>query len=135
MAAEIWALVFMCLFVALAWFPASVAKKQAYGLRWLASNRESEGLPPLPEWGQRAMRAHDNLRDNFPAWAALVLLIIVMDWSSATSAWAATLFPIARVGHMVSYIGGWFMPRFICYTVGLICTLVLAGVAICGLLA
>lgn len=134
MVVETWALVGAAVLMALAWLPASVAKKQAYGLRWLASNRESDGLPPLPEWGQRAQRAHDNLKDNFPAWAALLLLIIAMDWSSTTTAWAAALFPIARLGHMVSYIGGWFMPRFICFSIGLICTLVLAGVAICGLL-
>lgn len=131
---EAWSLVGVSLLLALAWFPSSVAKKQAYGTRWLASNRRTEGLPPLPEWGQRAVRAHDNLKDNFPAFAALLLLILAMGWTSPVTAWAAVVFLLARVGHMISYIAGRFWPRFLCFTVGLICTLILAGVAIANLL-
>jgi uncharacterized MAPEG superfamily protein len=131
--AETWGLVGASLLLALAWLPASVAKQQTYGNRWLASNRRTEGLPPLPEWGQRAVRAHDNLKENFPAWAALLLLVIVMDWQSTATAWAAILFPLARLGHMASYIAGQFWPRFIFFCIGLACTLVLAGVCVVAL--
>ncbi|WP_406672667.1 MAPEG family protein, partial [Natronospira sp.] len=90
---EAWGLVLASLLMALAWLPASVAKKETFGVRWLASNRETEGLPPLQPWGERAVRAHNNLKENFPAWAALLLLIIALDWQNTVTAWAALLFP------------------------------------------
>lgn len=132
--AEIWGLVGASLLLALAWFPASVAKQQAYGNRWLASNRRTEGLPPLSEWGQRAVRAHDNLKDNFPAWAVLLIVVILMDWQNTATAWAAILFPLARLGHMASYIAGRFWPRFCFFCIGLACTLVLAIVCVARLI-
>lgn len=130
---EAWSLVGASLLLALAWFPASVAKRRTWGDRWLASNRETEGLPPLPAWGRRAVRAHDNLKENFPAWAALLLLVIAMDWQSTTTAWAAAVFPIARLGHITSYVAGYFWPRTICWMIGMVCTLTLVGVCIARL--
>jgi len=129
MSLEALGLILASLLFALGWFPASVAKYQAYGTRWLASNRETAGLPPLPEWGQRANRAYDNLKENFPPWAALLLLIIAMDWQSPITAWAAILFLLARLGHMASYTAGYFMPRMLFWLVGVACTFTLAGVA------
>ncbi|MDQ2070669.1 MAPEG family protein [Natronospira bacteriovora] len=132
---EAWGLVGASLLFALAWFPASVAKQQTYGTGWLASNRDQQDLPPMPRWGERAIRAHENLKENFPAWAALVLLVIALDWQNAATAWAAVLFPLARLGHMASYIGGWFWPRFLFYCVGIACTLILVVVCLLQLLS
>lgn len=123
---EIAGLVLASVVCALAWLPASVAKYRARGTRWLMSNRDPAGAAPLPAWGERATRAHTNLLENFPAWAALLLAVLALEWTSPTTAWAAMLFPLVRIGHMAAYIGGWFWPRMLCWLVGLVCTLALA---------
>lgn len=132
---EVLGLVLASLLCALAWLPASIAKYQARGTRWLMSNRELDGAAPLPAWGERASRAHANLLENFPAWAALLLAVLMLEWTNDVTAWAAMLFPLARIGHMVAYAGGWFWPRMLCWVVGILCTLSLAGVLLAELLS
>lgn len=119
------------LLVLLAFLPSSIAKRQAYGDRWLLSNREPEGLPPLTGWGGRATRAHENLKENFPAFAAAVLLLVVAGkYGGQGTQFAACLFLFARLVHMGSYLAGWFWPRTIAWAAGWGATLYILFIAL-----
>jgi len=119
------------LLVLFAFLPGSIAKRRAYGDRWLLSNREPEGLAPLTGWGGRAVRAHDNLKENFPAFAAAVLLLVVAGKSGGQGTEiAACLFLLARLTHMGSYLAGWFWPRTTAWALGWGATLYILFVAL-----
>ena len=133
MAFELQMLALMTLFFMLAWLPASVSKYQTYGWRWLLSNRSTAGLPPLPEWGQRAERAHANLVANYPGFAVAVLLLAVTGGFTQGTRVAAALFVAARMLHMPSYIRGDVWPRALSWLLGLAATLYLLAMAVFGL--
>ena len=133
MAFELQMLALMTLFFMLAWLPASVCKYKSYGLSWLLSNRSTAGLAALPEWGQRAERAHANLIANYPGFAVAVLLLAVTGGFTAGTRFAAVLFVATRVLHMLFYVRGEVWPRVICWVLGLGATLYLLGMAVAGL--
>lgn len=133
MAFELQMLAFMTLLFSLAWLPASVCKFRTYGWGWLLSNRSVAGLPPLPEWGQRASRAHENLKENFPGFAVAVLLLALTGGFDRGTHLAAGLFAIARLVHMPVYIRGLVWPRVISWILGVGATLYLLGAAVWGL--
>ena len=133
MAFELQMLALMTLFFMLAWLPASVSKYQTYGWRWLLSNRSTAGLPPLPEWGQRAERAHANLVANYPGFAVAVLLLAVTGGFTQGTRVAAALFVAVRMLHMLSYIRGDVWPRALSWLLGLAATLYLRAMAALGL--
>ena len=133
MAFELQMLALMTFFFALAWLPASVCKYHTYGWGWLLSNRSTAGMKPLPEWGQRAERAYDNLKANFPGFAVAVLLLALTGGFNQGTRLAAALFAIARLVHMPVYIRGLVWPRAISWALGLGATLYLLVVAVWGL--
>jgi len=133
MTLELQLLAFMSLLFALAWFPASLCKYQTYGWSWLLSNRSPAGLPPLPEWGQRAQRAHDNLKENFPAFAVAVLLLALSGGFTQGTRIAAAVFAAARLIHMPAYIAGAVWARSLSWATGVLATLYLLGMALYGL--
>lgn len=119
MAFEYQLLVFMTFFFLLAWLPTSAAKKQSFGLRWLASNREKTPNAELPAWGGRAERAHTNLKDNFPGFVVAILLLGHLGKFDESTAIAASVYVFARVLHLGSYIAGNFPIRFVSFVSGL----------------
>ncbi len=133
MAFELQMLALMTLFFMLAWLPASVCKYQTYGWGWLLSNRSTAGLPPLPEWGQRAERAHANLMANYPGFAVAVLLLAVTGGFTPSTRMASLLFVAARGFHMLFYIRGEVWPRVITWLLGLGAALYLLAMAAVGL--
>jgi uncharacterized MAPEG superfamily protein len=133
MTLELQLLAFMSIFFALAWLPASVCKYQTYGWGWLLSNRSPAGLPPMPEWGQRAQRAHDNLKENFPAFAVAVLLLALSGGFTQGTRVAAAVFTAARLIHMPVYIAGAVWPRAIAWISGVLATLYLLGMGLYGM--
>lgn len=119
MALELQMLGWSALLMMLAFLPASAAKHRLYGTRWLLSNREPEGLPPLTGWGGRAQRAHDNLKENFPAFAVAVLLLALAGKTGTQATeMAAVTFLVARLVHVGAYLAGWFWPRTLAWAVG-----------------
>ena len=94
---------------------------------------EVKGLPPLPEWGLRAERAHNNLKENFPSFAVAVLLLALTGGFTHGTQIAAAVFGGARVVHMPAYIQGRVWPRVISWVLGLGATLYLLGMAVNGL--
>lgn len=131
MAYELQMLGWTTLFTLIAFLPASIAKRQLYGQRWLFSNRDTEGLPALTGWGARAVRAHENLKENFPAFAAAVLLLAVVGKTGGQGTeFAAALFLVARIVHMASYLAGYFWPRTIAWATGWVATLYIIFIAL-----
>ncbi|MGI9318643.1 MAG: MAPEG family protein [bacterium] len=79
-----------------------------------------------PDWLRRCNRAHVNLVENLPAFAALILVAHVSGEASATTATAAMIFFWARVVHAVGYIGGIPYVRTICFSIGAFASLAIA---------
>lgn len=119
MAFEYQMLALMTFIFLFAFLPASAAKKEAFGLKWLASNRDKTPSRELPAWGQRAERAHNNLKDNFPAFVVAILLLGQLGKFDQVTAAAAAVYVFSRVTHMVSYVAGNFPVRFVAYFTGL----------------
>ncbi|MGH8398229.1 MAG: MAPEG family protein [Gammaproteobacteria bacterium] len=106
MSYEMTILALTTLFYMFSWLPASLAKYHAYGNRWLVSNRSTQGLPPLSELGQRAVRAHENLRDNYPGFAVAILLLAFTAGFTPYTTLAALVFLVARLVYLPAYIFG-----------------------------
>jgi uncharacterized MAPEG superfamily protein len=74
------------------------------GLPRLAGNRE--GLPELTGWAGRAQRAHWNMIENLPLFAALVLVAHAGGISTSMTVLGAQLFIWARLAYAIIYVAG-----------------------------
>src|SRR2546422_10852621 len=82
-------------------------------LREVLGNRDAP--PPLPPWAERARRAQRNMLENFPHFAALVLVANAAGLANYQTGLGATMFFWARLVHAVVYITGiWWLraPAF-----------------------
>lgn len=79
-------------------------------------NRERP--PPLPRWAERAQRARRNMYENFPHFAALILVAHAAGRADAYTALGATMFFWARLSHAVLYIVGVWQLRAVAYFAG-----------------
>ncbi len=133
MSYEMTILALVTLFYMFSWLPVLLAKFQAYGGRWLLSNRATDGLPPLPELGQRAVHAQENLKESYPAFAVAVLLLAFSGGFTHTTAMAALVFLLARLVHMPADIVGMPWLRTSSWGVGFVATLYLLIMALAAL--
>jgi uncharacterized MAPEG superfamily protein len=74
---------------------------------------------PLPEWVNRANRAHQNAVESFAPFAAVVLIGQAAGVSSAVTPLCAAIYFYARVAHAVIHVSGFsrFMARTLIFTV------------------
>ena len=74
---------------------------------------------PLPDWVNRANRAHMNAVENFATFAAVVLIAKVVGISTPVTEISAAVFFYARAAHAVIQISGFslFMARTVIFTV------------------
>ncbi len=79
-----------------------------------------------PDWLRRCNRAHVNLVENLPAFAALVLVAHVSGEASSTTATAAMIFFWARVLHAIGYIAGIPYVRTLFFSIGVFACLAIA---------
>lgn len=63
-----------------------------------------DDLPALPAIGQRAERAHNNLRENMIPFLALAVLSIALGDVSASAILGAQLFVLARIVYLPCYL-------------------------------
>ncbi|MEL6341704.1 MAG: MAPEG family protein [Myxococcota bacterium] len=82
----------------------SVPLLVSHGLAWGAGNRDLQ--PTTTGWVGRTQRASDNLRENLPLFAILVLVAHVSGAADSMSATGAVLFFSTRVAHALVYIVG-----------------------------
>lgn len=125
MPTEYQSLFILTIFLALAWLPASFAKFEAFGLPWLAGNRDRPHQGSLALWGGRADRAHQNLKDYYPSFAVTILLLGVLNGFNQTTACAAAVFLLARLLHLPFYCLGWARMRFLSFAVSFVAQILL----------
>ncbi len=119
-------LVWATLLMMLGWLPGSMAKTRTWGMGWLMGNRSTEGLPALGGWAGRAVRAHENLKENYPAFAVAVLLLLVAGGQGErVTEIAAIVFLVARLVHMGAYLVGIPIIRTLAWATGWVATLVI----------
>ena len=84
----------------------------------------------LPDWVNRANRAHLNAVENFAQFAAVVLIAQAMGVSTPLTANCAAVYFYARAAHAVIHISGFglFMARTLAFTVGWIAFITFAVV-------
>lgn len=114
---------------AVLWIPYILARVNTWGL--MQALGYPENPPALPGWAQRSHRAHLNMVENLPIFAALVLVAHVAGIEGALVAWGALLFFWARVAHAVLFIAGIPVARTLAFVVSWV-GLVLIFVAILG---
>ena len=87
------------------------------GLMAAVGNRE--GLPELPGWAGRAVRANRNMAENLALFAAVVLAAAVIDKSNNMTMLGAQLFFWGRIAYAVCYIGGFIWLRTLSWLVSI----------------
>src|SRR3989454_12437897 len=96
--------------------PYGLAMWALWPVREVLGNRETP--PPLPPWAERARRAQHNMLENFPHFAALVLVVNAAGLANDQTGLGATMFFWARLVHAVVYITGIWWLRAPAYFVG-----------------
>ncbi|HKS94441.1 MAG TPA: MAPEG family protein [Gammaproteobacteria bacterium] len=134
MSPEMTVLAVVTLFYLFSWLPPLIAQSQTYRIPWLAGNRGDEDQPPLLPAAERALRAHDNLRESYPPFAIAVLLLAFTGGFTQYTAWASLAFLAARLVHMPAAILGASWLRSFSWLVGLAATLYLLIMALVALL-
>lgn len=98
-------------------FVAIVGALGQKGLPWAAGNRD--GAVEFEGWGGRAVRAHHNMLENLPLFAAAVLIAHVAGRENATTHLGAQLFIWGRLAYAVIYVAGVPWLRTAAFAVGL----------------
>ncbi len=98
------------------WLPYVLARIRVRGLMATMGNPDPDA-PALPDWADRAQRAHVNLAENLTHFAALVLIAQALGIAAAVGM-AAVVFFWARVAHAVIYILGIPVLRTLAFLVG-----------------
>jgi uncharacterized MAPEG superfamily protein len=114
---------FICLVL---WIPHVLAAIKTRGLA------RTVGYPSgvtedLPDWAQRAQRAHMNLVENLAPFAVLVLVAHVMGISNAATVLGAQIFFWARIVHIGVMLAGIPWLRTLAFAAGLIGNLIILG--------
>jgi uncharacterized MAPEG superfamily protein len=108
------------------WMPYIGAGASRYGFL-TAGDYRVPGSRVLPPWANRAQRAHLNLLENLPSFAALILIAQVAGISNETTAIAAAAFFWARIVQTVVHILGVPYIRTAAFFVGMVAQLTIAG--------
>ena len=122
---EYQSLVILTLVFLLAWFPASIGKWKTFGSKWIASNRNPASGKTLDGWAARCDRAHNNLKENFPAFVAAVLVLGATNKFDHSTGIICVSFVVARIAHFISYGLGHVLLRGIFFFIGLACNMYL----------
>jgi uncharacterized MAPEG superfamily protein len=94
-------------------------------LKWAAGNRDTP-LEMAP-WVNRAHRTAQNMKENLPLFAILVLIAHVSGSANETSALGAEIFLGARLVHAGIYIAGVPYVRTLVWTVSVAGMMIIAS--------
>ena len=83
---------------------------------------------PLPDWVNRANRAHLNAVENLAPFAVVVLVALAIGFSTALTAICAAVYFYARLVHALVHLAGigFLMVRTLAFTVGWVAFIVFA---------
>ncbi|WP_022975746.1 MAPEG family protein [Nevskia ramosa] len=118
MTTELFCLLLTAILTGLLWIPVVIGYVTSRGLLRPIDYKIAP-TSPLPEWVNRANRAHVNAVENFATFAAIVLIAKAAGVSTAVTEIAAAVFFYARVAHAVLQISGFglFKARTVSFTV------------------
>ncbi len=118
MKTELFYLLLTAILTGVLWIPVVIGYVTSRGL---PTPDEYKVAPttPLPDWVNRANRAHLNAVENIAPFAAVVLIANAAGVSTAVTVNCAMIYFYARVAHAVIQISGFglFMARTLAFTV------------------
>jgi uncharacterized MAPEG superfamily protein len=110
------------------WIPVVIGYVSSRGFPTPADYRTAP-TSPLPDWVNRANRAHLNAVESFAPFAAVVLIASATGVSNAVTESCAALYFYARAAHAIIHISGFglLMARTVVFTVAWVAFVVFAA--------
>jgi uncharacterized MAPEG superfamily protein len=91
----------------------------SYAKRGAGDNHDPrDGISRLPDAKRHAYAAHLNAYENFPFFAAAVIIALMMGASVSTVNWLAGLYVLLRIAHGLFYIGDLAPARSLSFLLG-----------------
>ena len=127
MKTELFYLLLSAILTGLLWIPVVIGYVSARG-PLKPEDYRSAPTAPLPDWVNRANRAHLNAVENLAPFAAVVLIAHAIGYSSALSGICAAVFFYARLAHALFHLSGvtLLMARTVAFTIGWVAFIVFA---------
>jgi uncharacterized MAPEG superfamily protein len=125
MTRELFWLTLTVILTGLLWIPYILNRIQVRGLAGAMAN-PTRNDKPHAEWASRLMFAHDNAVENLVIFAALVLILAQLDYSTKWTALACAVYFWVRVAHVIVYTMGVPVFRTLSFAVGFAAQAVLA---------
>jgi uncharacterized MAPEG superfamily protein len=118
MTTELFYLLLAALLTGVLWIPVVIGYVSSRGSLKPADYKVAP-TSPLPDWVNRANRAHMNAVENFAPFAAVVLIANSVEVSTSITEISAAVFFYARAAHALIHITGFslFMARTVAFTV------------------
>ena len=118
MKTELFYLLLTAILTGVLWIPVVIGYATSRGML-TPSTYKVASISPLPDWVNRANRAHLNAVENIAPFAAVVLIAHAMGVSTAWTVNCAAVYFYARLAHAVIHISGFglFMARTVAFTV------------------
>jgi uncharacterized MAPEG superfamily protein len=127
MKTELFYLLLSAILTGLLWIPVVIGYVSARG-PLKPEDYRSAPTAPLPDWVNRANRAHLNAVENLAPFAAVVLIAQAIGFSSALTGICAAVFFYARLAHALFHLSGvtLLMARTVAFTIGWVAFIVFA---------
>jgi uncharacterized MAPEG superfamily protein len=118
MTTELFYLSLAALLTGMLWIPVVIGYVSSRGSLKPADYKVAP-TSPLPDWVNRANRAHMNAVENIAPFAAVVLIANSVGVSTSITGISAAVFFYARAAHALIHISGFslFMARTVAFTV------------------
>ena len=118
MTTELFYLLLAAILTGVLWIPVVIGYASSRG-PLKPSDYKVAPASPLPDWVNRANRAHLNAVENIAPFAAVVLIADSVGVSTSITAISAAVFFYARAAHALIHISGFslFMARTVAFTV------------------
>lgn len=118
MTTELLYLLLTALLTGVLWIPVVIGYVSS-GRQLTPANYKVAPTTPLPDWVNRANRAHLNAVENIAPFAAVVLIAQATGVSNALTATCAAVYFFARLAHAVVHVSGFgrFKARTLLFTV------------------
>ena len=119
MTTELFYLLLTALLTGVLWIPVVVEYVSSRGTLKPADYKGRAPTSPLPDWVNRANRAHMNAVENIASFAAVVLIAKSVGVSTPITEISAAVFFYARAAHALIHISGFslFKARTVAFTV------------------
>lgn len=129
MKTELFYLLLTAILTGLLWIPVVIGYVSARGPLTPAAYKVAPATA-LPDWVERANRAHLNAVENLAPFAVVVLIAQAAGVSSPLTASCSAIYFYARLAHAVIHISGFglFMARTVAFTVAWIAFITFAVV-------